>query len=97
MRLTLNRSALVVKPKQPFLDWLHAADSTSSDLTLQELVSSTAFDPTLRHTVLPGALEGGADRAYPHGSNGRGNLQPVFRIVVEDQKHARRLEWKRLP
>jgi hypothetical protein len=25
--LILNRSALVVKPKQPFLDWLHAADS----------------------------------------------------------------------
>jgi hypothetical protein len=30
----LNRSALVVKPKQPFLDWLHAADSTSLHLTL---------------------------------------------------------------
>ena len=33
---TLNRSAIVVKPKQPFLDWLHAADPTS-----QELRSST--------------------------------------------------------
>lgn len=31
---TLNRSAIVVKPKQPFLDWLHAADPTSLELTL---------------------------------------------------------------
>jgi hypothetical protein len=32
-----------IKPKQPFLDWLHAADSTSSDLTLQELVLEPAI------------------------------------------------------
>jgi len=31
---TLNRSAIVVKPKQPFLDWLHAADPTSHGITL---------------------------------------------------------------
>ena len=31
---TLNRSAIVVKPKQRFLDWLHAADSTSHGITL---------------------------------------------------------------
>jgi hypothetical protein len=37
-------------------------------------VSSAAFDPTLRHTVLPGALEGGADRAYLQGSNGHRDL-----------------------
>jgi hypothetical protein len=24
----LNRSAIVVKPRQPFLDWLHSADPT---------------------------------------------------------------------
>jgi hypothetical protein len=42
IRLTLNRSAMVVKPKQPFLDWLHGADSTSSDLTLRELVVELA-------------------------------------------------------
>ena len=42
-RPTVNRSALVVKPKQPFLDWLHGADSTSSSLTLRELVS----EPTI--------------------------------------------------
>ena len=43
IRLTLNRSAIVVKPRQPFLDWLHAADSTSSDLTLRELVLEPAI------------------------------------------------------
>jgi hypothetical protein len=33
----LNRSAIVVKPKQPFLDWLHTADPTSHRLTLGDL------------------------------------------------------------
>ena len=32
---TLNRSAVVVKPKQPFLDWLHAADPSSQDLVVR--------------------------------------------------------------
>lgn len=41
--VTLNRSAIVVKPKQPFLDWLHVADPTSHDLTLQEVVQ----EPTI--------------------------------------------------
>jgi hypothetical protein len=40
---TLNRSAVVVKPKQPFLDWLHAVDPTSLDLTLLDLVQ----EPTI--------------------------------------------------
>ena len=33
----LNRSAVVVKPRQPFLDWLHTADPTSHRLSLREL------------------------------------------------------------
>ena len=41
--VTLNRSAMVIKPKQPFLDWLHSADPTSRSLTLQEL----AQEPTV--------------------------------------------------
>jgi len=36
--VTLNRSAIVVKPRQSFLDWLHGADPTSLELTLRELV-----------------------------------------------------------
>ena len=41
----LNRSALVVKPKQPFLDWLHAADSTSLHLPLPDLVREPHYLP----------------------------------------------------
>ncbi len=33
----VNRSAIVVKPAQPFLDWLHRVDPTSGDLTLDDL------------------------------------------------------------
>jgi hypothetical protein len=35
--LALNRSAIVVRPRSPFLDWLHAADPTSVTLTLPDL------------------------------------------------------------
>ena len=35
--LALNRSAIVVRPKPPFLEWLHAADPTSVTLTLADL------------------------------------------------------------
>ena len=34
---TVNRSAVVVVPKQPFLDWLHRVDSSSGKLTLTDL------------------------------------------------------------
>ena len=44
----LNRSAIVVKPRQPFLDWLHTADPTSHRLTLREL----AREPTIY--LIPG-------------------------------------------
>ena len=33
----LNRSAIVVRPNLPFLDWLHAVDPTSQALTLDSL------------------------------------------------------------
>lgn len=35
---TLNRSAIVVRPRQPFLDWLHSADPTSRNLSLPDLM-----------------------------------------------------------
>jgi len=40
---TINRSALVVKPAQPFLDWLHRVDATSTHLTLDDL----RLEPTI--------------------------------------------------
>lgn len=35
--LELNRSAIIVTPKQPFLDWLHSVDPTSRELKLSDL------------------------------------------------------------
>ena len=40
---TLNRSGVMVRPKQPFLEWLNAADPTSLELTLLDLVQ----EPTI--------------------------------------------------
>ena len=67
-----------------------------SDNVNQEVLSA-AFDLKLRHAVLLGTLEGRADRAYPQGSNGPGNLQPIFRVSIEDQKPGSGPAWKRLP
>ena len=33
----VNRSAIIVRPAQPFLDWLHRVDPTSAQLTLEDL------------------------------------------------------------
>ena len=33
----VNRSVIVVRPAQPFLDWLHRVDPTSTQLTLEDL------------------------------------------------------------
>jgi hypothetical protein len=40
---TINRSAVVVIPAQPFLDWLHQADPTSAHLSLNDL----SLEPTI--------------------------------------------------
>lgn len=37
MKVLCNRPALIVIPRQPFLDWLHMADPTSHQLTLLDL------------------------------------------------------------
>lgn len=34
---TINRSAIVVKPARPFLNWLHQVDPTSAELRLEDL------------------------------------------------------------
>ena len=39
----LNRSAIVVTPKQPFLDWLQTVDPTSPTITLQELANEPSI------------------------------------------------------
>jgi hypothetical protein len=35
--LTLDRTAIVVRPGQPFLEWLHRADPKSSELSSEDL------------------------------------------------------------
>ena len=39
----VGRSAIVVTPAQPFLDWLHTVDPTSSELALADL----SIEPTI--------------------------------------------------
>jgi hypothetical protein len=34
---TWNRTAVIVVPKQPVLDWLHAVDPTSAEITIEDL------------------------------------------------------------
>jgi hypothetical protein len=34
---TINRTAIIVMPGQPFLEWLHGADPTSRELSLEDL------------------------------------------------------------
>jgi hypothetical protein len=52
-------------------------------------ISSAAFNPALRYTILPRAFEGRSYRAQLEGSNGHGNLHPVLRIAVEKSNRAR--------
>lgn len=39
--LDINRGLIVVKPKQPFLDWLHSLDLDDSELQLETLRADT--------------------------------------------------------
>jgi len=41
--LSINRSAIVIKPRQRFLDWLHEIDSDALHLTLESL----RIEPTI--------------------------------------------------
>jgi hypothetical protein len=64
-----------------------------NDLTQQ--ISSAAFDPTLRYTILPRAFEGRSYWAHLQGSNGHRNLEPELRFAVKDKKPRSRLKRKR--
>lgn len=59
--------------------------------------TSAAANPAFRHSVLPGALDGGLEASNIHGPNRRRNFQPVFRVVIEDEKLGCRLVRKRFP
>ena len=77
--------------EQPFqMPFVHRND-------LIQQIASAAFDPALRHTVLPRALEGGSDGLDLQGSHSRGNLKSILPVPVEDQKPGSRSEWERFP
>jgi hypothetical protein len=40
---TLNRSAVLITPRQPLLDWPHGADPTSLTLTLEDVSEPTLY------------------------------------------------------
>ena len=54
------------------------------DDVVQQFTSATA-NPALSNSVLPRALDGGLKASNPHGSNRRGNFQPVLCVVIEDE------------
>jgi hypothetical protein len=64
------------------------------DDVVQQLTSATA-NPAFRNSVLPWALDGGLKASNPHGSNTSGTSNPVFRIVIEDEKPGSGLIGKR--
>jgi hypothetical protein len=66
----LNRSALVVRPRSPFFDWLHAVDPTSASLTLVSLTR----EPTIYLVSECGDTH-----------DERACLQAVFSTIFEDQ------------
>ena len=67
-----------------------------SDDVVKQLTAATA-DPAFCNYVLPGALDGRLKARNTHGSNRRGNFQPVFCVVIEDEKLGCRLVRKRFP
>jgi len=68
--LALNRSAIIVRPKLPFLEWLHATDPTSATITLAEL----SLEPTIYLVSECGDAE-----------EERAALQTVFETIFESQ------------
>ncbi len=79
--LTLNRSAIIIKPRQPFLDWLHLADPTSHQITLAQIRE----DPTIYLIA-----EGGDKNAVRTG------VRADFEVIFEEQLeswYADRATW----
>jgi hypothetical protein len=70
---TINRSAVVVIPAQPFLDWLHQEDPTSAHLSLNDL----RLEPTIY--LLPD---------YDTEEEARQHLQRRCKEIFEEQLHS---------
>ena len=70
---TINRSAIVVTPAQPFLDWLRGVDPTSAQLTLDDLTR----EPTIY--LLP---------EFDSDEEPLQSLRKVARDIFEEQLNA---------
>jgi hypothetical protein len=66
----INRSAVIVMPAEPFLNWLHRADPTSAELRLEDL----RREPTIY--LLP---------EYDTEEQAQGHLQEVSGEIFEEQ------------
>jgi hypothetical protein len=58
-------------------------------------VTPAGTHPALGNAVLPGTLQGGLKVNDFHGLNGRGYVEPVLGIVIEDKVFGSGLVWKR--
>ena len=72
----INQSAVIVMPAEPFLKWLHRADSTSAELTLADL----RRDRTIYLLPPYDTEEGGSTQSS--GGDVRGNLRSATRRMV---------------
>src|SRR5215469_13769419 len=90
MRAVLVVIANVVEEKSLQMPFVHRNNM------IQQL-PPTAFDPALRHPVLPWTLERGLHRFNLERSHGSGNLHSVLPVPVEDQKPGSRAKRKGLP
>src|SRR6266478_717806 len=58
-------------------------------------VTPAGTHPALGNAVLPGTLPGGLNANDFHGLNGRGYVEPVLGIVIEDEVFGSGVVWKR--
>ncbi len=70
----INRTAVIVVPARPFLDWLHRADTTSAAVSLEDL----RREPTIY--LLP---------EYDTEQEARGYLREYCRQIFEEQLDGR--------
>jgi len=90
MRAVLVVVADILREQPLEMAFVHGDD-------MVQKVSSAAFHPPFRHTILPGTFKRSSNRTYLQSTNGYGNLQPVLRVPVEDEEPRSRSKRKRLP
>jgi len=73
-------------------DSFEAALVEGDDMVKQ--VTPAGTHPALGNAVLPGTLQGGLKANDFHGLNGRGYVEPVLGIVIEDKVFGSALVWK---